>query len=221
MCETPNLCAETRNSLTASLSPGSAEPAVFVVNADILECRNLEQTLAMAGWRSRTVSSLNDLASHARQLVSSCLVLGGQAPERYPFGTHMPMIFLAAQDDISATVRAMRAGAFDVLEKPVRIEALADVVRRALDFSTACLPQELERRELQSRYESLSQREREVMALVTSGLLNKQVGGRLGISEITVKAHRGKMMRKMKAVSLAALIKMADRLQLNAASGPH
>jgi FixJ family two-component response regulator len=125
----------------------------------------------------------------------------------------MPIIFITGYGDVPMTVQAMKAGAVEFLTKPFNDDVLLTAIRAALERSRVALGLEAEMRELRDRYASLSQRERQVMALVVSGLLNKQVGGELGISEITVKAHRGKVMQKMKADSLAALVKMAARLR--------
>jgi FixJ family two-component response regulator len=131
----------------------------------------------------------------------------------------MPIILITGHGDIPMTVRAMKAGAIEFLTKPFGDEALLNAVRQALQRSGTALTQEAETQELRKCYESLTPRERQVMALVVSGLLNKQVGGELGISEITVKAHRGKVMEKMKAGSLADLVKMATRLRTARAAG--
>jgi FixJ family two-component response regulator len=128
--------------------------------------------------------------------------------------TDMPIIFITGHGDVPMTVRAMKAGAVEFLTKPFDDDALVNAIRDAIERSRAALRLDSEMRTLRSHYASLSQREREVMALVVSGLLNKQVGGELGISEITVKAHRGQVMRKMKADSLPDLVTMAARLGL-------
>ena len=126
----------------------------------------------------------------------------------------MPIIFITGHGDVPSTVQAMKAGATEFLTKPFSDDALLSAIRQALERSRDALSSEAEMQSLRKRYDSLTLRERQVMALVVSGLLNKQVGGELGISEITVKAHRGKVMQKMKADSLPALVKMASRLQM-------
>jgi FixJ family two-component response regulator len=161
--------------------------------------------------------------------VPSCLVLDISLPglngldlqKRVAVERHeMPIIFITGHGDIPITVRAMKAGAVEFLTKPFSDEILMNAIRNALLRSKALLDRSTEHRALKARYSSLTAREREVMALVVVGLPNKQVGGELGISEITVKAHRGSMMRKMKAESLAELVSIATRLRLPRRSGP-
>jgi len=136
------------------------------------------------------------------------------APDR----TDMPIIFISGYGDVPMTVRAMKAGAVEFLTKPLAGDVLVGAIQQAIERSRSALDREAAMRELRDRHASLSPRERQVMALVVSGLLNKQVGGELGISEITVKAHRGQVMRKMKADSLPDLVTMAARLGLRSAS---
>jgi FixJ family two-component response regulator len=131
--------------------------------------------------------------------------------------TDMPIIFISGYGDVPMTVRAMKAGAVEFLTKPLAGDVLVDAIQQALDWSRSALDREAAMRELRERHASLSPRERQVMALVVLGLLNKQVAGELGISEITVKAHRGQVMRKMKADSLPDLVVMAERLELRSA----
>jgi FixJ family two-component response regulator len=196
---------------------------VFVVSDDLLTRAVLETVIDGAGWSAKVFPSDGALLTRAGEPVPSCLVLdlpsleaGSLLLQRpVPLGwTDMPVICLTAQGDVAMTVRAMKAGAVDVLSKPVQAGALRDAIRDALDLSLAAQRRGSEARQLQDRYGSLSDRERQVMALVVSGLLNKQVGGELGISEVTVKAHRGRVMRKMQARSLASLVRMAGSLQL-------
>jgi len=197
-------------------------PIVFVVDDDVSVRESLELLVRCEGWQPTTFCSAQEFLACPRALVPSCLVLDVSLPglngldlqkrvavER----TAMPIIFITGYGDVPMTVQAMKAGAVEFLTKPFNDDVLLTAIRAALERSRVALSLEADMRVLRDRYASLSQRERQVMALVVSGLLNKQVGGELGISEITVKAHRGKVMQKMKADSLADLVKMAARLQ--------
>ena len=198
---------------------------VFVVDDDISVRESLELLITHAGWQPETFASARDFLSRPRAAVPCCLVLDVTLPglngldlqQQLAGRTEMPIIFITGHGDVPMTVRAMKAGAVEFLTKPFDDDVLLDAIRQAIDRSRAALRHESELQLLRSRYASLTQREREVLALVVSGLLNKQVGGELGISEITVKAHRGQMMRKMKADSLPELVTMAARLGLHAA----
>src|SRR5208282_299232 len=198
-------------------------PIVFVVDDDISVRESLELLIRCEGWQPETFASGQDFLKRPRVLVPSCLVLdfflpglnGLELQRRIAVErTDMPIIFITGYRDVPMTVQAMKAGAVEFLTKPFGEDALLTAIRAALERSRVALSLEGEMRVLRDRYASLSQRERQVMALVVSGLLNKQVGGELGISEITVKAHRGKVMQKMMAGSLADLVKMATRLRL-------
>jgi FixJ family two-component response regulator len=198
-------------------------PVVFVVDDDVSVRESLEALIRCEGWQPETFASAQEFLDYPRVLLPNCLVLDVSLPglngldlqglvagER----TDMPIIFITGHGDVPMTVQAMKAGAVEFLTKPFHDDVLLAAIRAALERSRAALSLEAEMRVLRDRYASLSQRERQVMVLVVSGLLNKQVGGELGISEITVKAHRGKVMQKMKADSLADLVKMAARLRL-------
>jgi FixJ family two-component response regulator len=197
-------------------------PIVFVVDDDISVREALESLIGFAGWKCETFASANAFLSRPRALAPSCLVLDVSLPDlngldlqkRIADRMDMPIIFITGHGDVPMTVRAMKAGAVEFLTKPFGDEVLLDAIRNAIERSRAALGYEAEVRTLRDSYASLTPREREVMALVVSGLLNKQVGGNLGISEITVKAHRGKVMRKMNANSLADLVTMAARLRV-------
>ena len=184
---------------------------------------SLELLIRSEGWHPETFESAQEFLAHPRVLVPSCLVLDVSLPglnglelqkrvavER----TDMPIIFITGYGDVPMTVQAMKAGAVEFLTKPFGDNVLLSAIRHALDRSHSALGREAEMQVLRDCYASLTPREREVMALVASGLLNKQVGGELGISEITVKAHRGQAMQKMKADSFADLVKKAERLDL-------
>jgi FixJ family two-component response regulator len=201
-------------------------PMVFVVDDDISVRESLELLIRSADWQPETFVSAEEFLARPRVHVPSCLVLDVSLPDlngldlqrRILDRTDMPIIFITGYGDVPMTVEAMKAGAIEFLTKPFREEVLLNAIRNALERSRTALGHEAEMRALRDAHASLSRREREVMALVVSGLLNKQVGAELGISEITVKAHRGRVMRKMKANSLADLVTMAARLQLTPAT---
>ena len=198
---------------------------VFVVDDDISVRESLELLIRTAGWRPETFASAQEFLSRSRPTVPCCLVLdvtlpglsGLELQEQLAERTDMPIIFITGHGDVPMTVQAMKAGAVEFLTKPFNDAVLLGAIRGAIERSDAALRQESEIQGLRRCYTSLTPREREVMELVVSGLLNKQVGGELGISEITVKAHRGQLMRKMKANSLPALVTMAARLGLRTA----
>jgi FixJ family two-component response regulator len=200
-------------------------PSVYVVDDDVSVRESLELLIKHAGWKPELFASAHDFLARPHVAVPSCLVLdvtlpglnGLELQQQLAGRTDMPIIFITGHGDVPTTVRAMKAGAVEFLTKPFRDDVLLDAIRGAIERSRAALRLDSELRTLRICYEALTPREREVMVLVVSGLLNKQVGGELGISEITVKAHRGQVMRKMQAASLPDLVTMAARLGLRSA----
>lgn len=199
-------------------------PVVFVVDDDVSVRRSLALLIDSAGWSAATFASAQEFLSYPLVTVPSCLVLdvalpgidGLELQERVAVDRiDMPIIFITGYGDVPTTVKAMKAGAMEFLTKPVGDEAFLNAVGRAIERSSVVLGEEAAMRSLRERHASLTCREREVMALVVSGLLNKQIGGELDISEITVKAHRGSMMRKMRANSVAHLVSMAAKLGIS------
>ena len=200
----------------------NSTPTVFIVDDDISVRESLAALLQFEGWQVETFASGQDFLARPRTFAPSCLVLDVSLPDLNGLDlqkviaedrVEMPIIFITGYGDVPMTVKAMKAGAVEFLTKPVDNDALLNAIRDALEQSCATLDQESETQSLRDRYTSLSPREREVMALVVSGLGNKQVGFKLGISEITVKAHRGKVMRKMNVDSLADLVKVSVKLR--------
>jgi FixJ family two-component response regulator len=195
---------------------------VFVVDDDVSVRESLELLIRSEGWRAETFESGQDFLSRPRVSVPCCLLLdvtlpglnGLELQQQLAERMDMPIIFITGHGDIPMTVRAMKAGAAEFLTKPLKDDVLVNAIRGALDRSRAALRVDAELQTLRTCYDSLTPRERAVMARVTAGMLNKQVGGDLGISEITVKAHRGQVMRKMKAESLPDLVTMSARLGL-------
>jgi FixJ family two-component response regulator len=205
----------------ASSSMSAVTPIVFIVDDDVSVRESLEALVAHAGWRPEVFASAQDFLDRPRAPLPSCLVLDVGLPDLNGLElqkriagqrSDLPIIFITGHGDIPMTVQAMKAGAVEFLTKPFTPAVLLSAIRSSLERSRASLDQESSMQLLRDRHRTLSRREQEVMALVVRGQLNKQVGGELGISEITVKAHRGRMMRKMRAKSLPELVNMADRL---------
>jgi FixJ family two-component response regulator len=201
----------------------SASSVVFIVDDDVSVRESLESMVRQAGWNPKTYSTAQEFLDRQKESVPSCLVLDVSLPglsglelqkQIVDERSAMPIIFITGYGDVPMTVRAMKAGAMEFLTKPFSDEVLLSAIEQALERSRVALNRDVEIRALQKAYLSLTPREQQVMSLVVSGMLNKQIGGELGISEVTVKAHRGRVMEKMTAGSLADLVKMATRLRL-------
>jgi FixJ family two-component response regulator len=204
--------------------PSKKTPVVFVVDPNTTLRESLERLIRCEGWHPESFTSGEEFLAHPLEAVPSCLLLDLSLPGLSGLELQkrtaverpsIPTIFLSAEGDIPTAVEAMKAGAVEFLTKPFRNNELLSAVREALARSGFVLAKEAQKQALQRSYASLSPRERQVMTLVSSGLLNKQIGGELGISEITVKAHRGQVMQKMHADSFADLIKMSAKLGLS------
>jgi FixJ family two-component response regulator len=212
---------------TGALPMSSAIPIVFIVDDDVSVRESLELLILDQKWKPEMFASAKDFLDQPRKRVPSCLVLDLSLPglnglelQKQLAEEHsdVPIIFISGYGDVPKSVQAMKAGALEFLTKPINDDALVNAIRNALQRSSKTLALNAEMQDLRGRYTSLTSRERQVMALVVSGLLNKQVGGELSISEITVKAHRGQVMQKMKANSLADLVRMAGKLRLTSQS---
>jgi FixJ family two-component response regulator len=204
----------------ARASRARSPDIVYVVDDDVSVRESLELLIRWAGWEPRTFASAWPFLGETVERVPGCLILdvglpdlnGLDVQQRLSARHDLPIIFITGQADVPMTVRAMKAGAVEFLTKPFDDDALLAAVRRALEFSGMAQREAGELEELRSRYESLTRREREVMNLIVAGLLNKQVGLELGTSEVTVKAHRGRVMQKMRAASFADLVRISSRL---------
>src|SRR5882724_6509409 len=215
---------------SASGSPKSDPiPIVFVVDDDVSVRESLEALIRFVGSQPETFASAEEFLTRPRPVAPCCLVLDVSLPELNGLELQkliatdridMPIIFITGHGDVPMTVQAMKAGAVEFLTKPFDDEVLLSAIRHAIKRSMAVLNDQAEITALRSSYESLTPREQEVMRLVVAGMLNKQIGLKLGISEITVKAHRGKVMQKMNADSVAELVKIAVRLGLTPARNP-
>jgi FixJ family two-component response regulator len=214
--------AEPGSRATQPAPATTVMPVVFVVDDDVSVRESLELMILAAGWHPETFPSATDFLAHRRLGGPSCLVLDVSLPDlngldlqkRIVDWTDMPIIFITGYGDVPTSVQAMKAGAAEFLTKPFDDDVLLSAIRQAIERSRIELAREAELHAFRNRYVSLTPREREIMALVVSGLLNKQIAAELGISEITVKAHRGKVMRKMRVDSLADLVRIAMALDV-------
>jgi len=198
-------------------------PTVFIVDDDVSVRESLEALIEVSGWRARVFETGRAFLACPADPGPCCLVLDVSLPDLNGLDVqaliagergHMPIIFITGYGDVPMSVRAMKAGAAEFLTKPFGEDVLLEAIGAALERSRIAVDQQVALQELRDRYALLSRREREVMSLIVAGLLNKQVGGELGISEITVKAHRGRVMEKMKARSFAELVKMSERIDV-------
>lgn len=212
---------------SGSMTMSDTRPVIAIVDDDISIRESLEPLLELSGWRVRSFDCASAFLDWVAPEGPGCLLLDVSLPDLNGLDLQaqiaderpqMPIIFLTGYGDVPMTVRAMKAGAVEFLTKPFEEDVLLAAVGRAIERSRALVAERSGRKALDARYASLSRREREVMHLIVAGLLNKQVGGELGISEITVKAHRGRLMDKMQAASFADLVKMSEKLGLDTAS---
>jgi FixJ family two-component response regulator len=218
--------AKTPDGTRARPAVTQAEAVVFVVDDDVSIRESLEPLMTLAGWRPQTFESARaflEFLDRPRASLPGCVVLDVSLPDlnglelqrRLGAGQrHLPIVFITGYGDVPMTVRAMKAGAVEFLTKPFSDDALCAAVEQAIEHSRAALDQDAELQSLRAHHASLSRREREVMTRVVAGRLNKQIAAELGISEITVKAHRGQVMRKMHADSVADLVRISARLGL-------
>ncbi len=214
-------------SFEAAFNPMVQEPTIFIVDKDCSARDSLGELIRAAGWQTECFASAEEFLLRPRAMRPGCLVLDVSLPqidglalqEIIADRPEMPVVFVSTRHDVGTTVRAMKAGAVDFLIKPASHPAVLGAIRCALDRSQRALTAEASIRSLKNRYVSLTRREREILELVVTGRLNKQIAAELGISEITAKVHRHNMKRKMNADSLAALVRMAAQLGLQVGTG--
>jgi FixJ family two-component response regulator len=216
--------SESASSLESSSFLMSCDtPTVFVVDDDISVRESLESLIRFAGWQPEVFASAQSFLSRPRVLAPSCLVLDVTLPDLNGLDLqeriaadriHMPIIFITGHGDVATTVRAMKAGALEFFTKPYSDDVLLSAIRQAIECSHTAMRCEAQLRSIRASYSSLTGRERQVMSSVVRGLSNKRVGAEFSITETTVKAHRGRVMRKMSADSLVELVNMAAKLHL-------
>jgi FixJ family two-component response regulator len=216
---------KVRDAVGANVPASPGTPIVFVVDDDVSVRQSVELLIRCEGWEPLLFASASEFLAHPDVSVPHCLLLDVALPDLTGLELQrlvaserasMPIIFISGRGDVPTTVQAMKMGAVEFLTKPLSPDALVSAIHDAMGRSRMALGHEAELQMLRRRHDSLSQRERDVLKLVVTGLLNKQVGAELGISEVTVKVHRGKVMRKMNASSLADLVRMAGRLGITA-----
>jgi FixJ family two-component response regulator len=202
----------------------AAVPTVFIIDDDRGMRQAIQDLVESIGLRAESFATGQEFLQRQRTGEPSCLVLDVRLPEMSGLdfhsrlsesGVQIPVIFITAHGDIPMSVRALKSGAVEFLTKPFRDQDLLDAIQQALQLDCAAREQQAEIHDLQERYQALTAREREVMTLVVSGLLNKQIASEIGASEATVKIHRGNVMQKMRAGSVVELLRMADKLKLS------
>ena len=202
-----------------------AEPAIFVIDDDLSVRQSLESLIKSVGWRVRTYGSAQEFLGSGHLEAPGCIVLDVRLPGLSGLDlqqallrakSHLPVIFITGHGDIPMSVQAMKAGAVEFLPKPFREQDLLDALKLALDRDRITRQQRAELAALRARYDSVTPREQQVMGLLVTGLLNKEIAATLGVSEVTIKVHRSQIMQKMQADSLANLVRMAERLGIPA-----